>query len=89
MSPPTLPDHLNKKQSEIEDKLQWYKDNGASKLKEQIEELKKKKALEDASNVEQARNDKLRDEEEKDDAPQRDYGRRGGRGNRGRGRGGY
>lgn len=50
VSPPTQPDQLNKKQEEIEAKLKWYEDNGASKLQEQIEELKKQQQKDLESN---------------------------------------
>lgn len=41
ISPPTDALDLDKKMAELEKRKEWYVDNGASKLEEQMQELKK------------------------------------------------
>lgn len=82
VSVPTVPEELDKKIKEIEDKQKWYEDNGKDKLAEQILELKRL-------------NEEAEKEEEKEvEDPERETrggrgrgGYKGGRGERG-GRGG-
>lgn len=73
ISPPTDALALDSKMAELDKKKQWYQDNGASKLEEQMEELKKIHEQEDL-------------EEKKEAAEYSEDRQRGERGRGGRGR---
>ena len=80
-----MPADLDDRLSQINERRQWYQENGAAKLQEQIEELKR------------FGNEEEKDFEE-DEGAAEEGGKRGGRGgyrggrggsSRGRGRGGF
>ena len=88
IAPPTSSDDLEKTLKAVQEKKQWYEENGGSKLQEQIDELEKQAAEEEKFYEEDIST-------QAEEPPSRGRGRgrggyRGGRGgpSRGRGRGG-
>lgn len=83
INPPNEASQLDETVKKIEEKKQWYLDNGDSKLSEQIELIKKENEEEDKEYLEEVQRSNRAAA-----AESRDQDRRGGRGQRGGYRGG-
>lgn len=84
IAPPTCTDELDDTVKKITEKKQWYVDNGESKRQEQIEEIKKQAAEEDAAEASAAAT-----QTNSRGAGRGRGGYRGGQNTSRRGRGGY
>ena len=78
VSAPVVPEDLDERIKEIEEKKAWYEENGAAKLKEQVAEFSR---MADEEDQELKAEEELAAKEEQQQS-------RGGRGGYGRGRGG-